>query len=176
MIDILSESRLLLEKAGYQFGSTFADATNVFTFEDATLFGFVAVYKDADEMLEQWEHMQDLFLRRHVNGLLAHPDKGWNAYAVFLCAEQPVDRRRIQMVEENFRAARKIVGVGIKDLNTLRKAMYPLLPLSNLTSSEEGAPRAALIARLDFLSPTEKDVLMSAESFTSYLRSQALQQ
>jgi len=177
MIDILGESRVLLENAGYKCGDTFSEEWLSFTFEDESLFGFVAEFQEANQIISKWEAIQDRFLRRHINGLTVYPEKGWNAYAIFLTSSEVAkESGQIQHIEEDFRAARKIVATGITSLALLRKALYPLLPLVNLSGLNGSIPLATLTARLGFLSSMEMNVLLSDQPFGSFLESQALQQ
>lgn len=104
-------------------------------FESVTVYGLAKVYPSVGEIIESWESDQEAFLDEYARPIRRAGDKGWNAYTVFLSPEEVGDEQEARLfeVEEDLRATRKIVRCGIKTEDDVINALYPLLPLRNVT-------------------------------------------
>jgi hypothetical protein len=129
MMDLLEAARSVLEEANYRTSAVHAPE-NQFAFEDATVYGFVSV-GDPVSIVNHWQGIQDGFIRRHLDSFSRVPAKAWNVYAVFLCHAPCPDGLRydFELIEEDFRGARKIARSGIRHRQGLVTALAPLLPL-----------------------------------------------
>lgn len=121
--------RQLLVNGGYSVGELHVGACNIVIFENATVLGFVFLYRDSMQLLENWRAHSDLVLRETQFSLRRAGEKAWNTYTVFLSADHanPHDRAKLQGIEEDLVGTRKIARAGVKDPEELRLALLPLM-------------------------------------------------
>jgi hypothetical protein len=127
---IIESARKVLEANKYTVSAVSEDYVQ---FEDETLIGFVCSLSLL-EILKSWTARQDEFILHQASNLRKSPTKSWNLYSVFLSSD-PVDelgRFSIASIEEDFRATRKIVQVGITTNADVIRALYPLIPIQNV--------------------------------------------
>ena len=156
---ILEETKNILEENGY-FVSP--QSGNNLEFEDETLLGFVRE-APLKEIVESWNARQDKFIKDKAAYLRKSALKSWNLYSVFLSSD-PADtdaRKMLAIIEEDFRATRKIVHVGITTSTDVMRALYPLIPIQSVVGLNADdlkerfrtrlstLPKAALQALLD---------------------------
>ncbi len=128
MIDILTETEIILRDAGFETWLWTGAEKPVACFENAALMGFVHVFQNSEELLARWEAAQDRVLARHRAALRRAGAKAWNVYSVFLTSDSPVRKQRlIERIEENFAQTRKIARADIKSRTDLDRALLPLL-------------------------------------------------
>lgn len=151
-MNILEEARTLLLANGYLVSRALGDT---FDFEDETLIGFVSA-GPIKQIEQSWSARQDQFIRDRAPDLRKSAIKSWNLYSVFLSSDAgDADARKIvAAIEEDFRATRKIVGVGITTLADVTHALYPLIPIQNVIGITADDLRHKFSGRLSTL-PTE---------------------
>jgi hypothetical protein len=137
-MDIYSECKRLLETNDYEVVPS-PTALDQFRFEDESLMGLVWVVAKPSEIVADWKSKQDRFLKDNAGQLRKAEDKGWNVYIVLLAEAAPEldEKARLAEIEEDFRSARKIAQADIKTRVDLERALYPLLPIQNLISSQK---------------------------------------
>jgi hypothetical protein len=130
-IMITQEARKILERSGYMVIP--GPATDMFHFEDSSLVGFLKAADTAQEILSNWEGLQDDFLRSLDRRLRNAGEKSWNIYSVILSAGFPGAGQiaDLKSIEEDFRASRKIVRGGITSASDVAKVLLPLVPIQN---------------------------------------------
>lgn len=147
-ITVLQEARKILERTGYMVisGST----ADMFNFEDASLVGSLRVFDTVQEILANWEALQDDFLRSLDRRIRNSGEKSWNIYSVILSAGSPSPEQIVSLksIEEDFRASRKIVRAGIISAADVAKALLPLVPIQNTVTLIEEDVISRLSSRL----------------------------
>ena len=148
-MNLLHKARAILEDAEYVTFSP-GQTDDTFYFEDDCVLGFVRECENCVTIVNNWESIQDSFLKENSIRLRAEPNKAWNVYSVFLTNEDcPEDQKGILFgIEEDFRGTRKIIRTGIKSSSDLRDALVALLPIQNLMSLETEAAEERLRQRL----------------------------
>ena len=134
-MDLLEEANAILEAAGYRTVRPGRSAER-FYFEDSSLLGFVSVFPSVDQLLKDWEGLQDSFLSAHAKPLRLAPGKAWNAYSILL-TQAVCSARQLPLVlgiEEDFRGTRKIARASIATRPDLIRALFPLLPIHHLVT------------------------------------------
>lgn len=128
---IIQEARKILERSGYLVISS--PTVGMLHFEDSSLVGFLKVSDTVEEMLSNWERLQDEFLRSSDRKLRKSGEKSWNIYAVILSAGSPSAEQinRLKSIEEDFRASRKIARAGLISRFDIAKVLLPLVPIQN---------------------------------------------
>src|SRR5580765_6764927 len=108
-MNIIRDSKLILDAFAYE-SSISSEQPDVLLFESATILGFVAAFDQFNQLLSNWERLQDWFLVRHAAGLRLDPRKAWSAYSVLLCRAEASAEARLALaaVEEDFRGSHKI--------------------------------------------------------------------
>ncbi|MEZ4417183.1 MAG: hypothetical protein R3E10_15625 [Gemmatimonadota bacterium] len=130
---ILDTALETLGQHGYRVSVDSQGDRPLLLFENRSVFGFVASYETPAELLSDWGHTQESFLNRYSRALQLHPTKAWNAYGVFLAA-LPGDvfaSHRFGAIEEDFNATRKIARAGTASAVEVRRALAPLLTISD---------------------------------------------
>jgi len=128
-MQLIDTARGILESAGYETTASQA-ASDGFVFEDANIYGFLAVLT-GPQVVSEWEERQDAFVRQQAAVLSRVPSKAWNVYAVFLTSDSCTREMKhdFAIIEEDFRSARKIARCGVRTREALQRALAPLLPL-----------------------------------------------
>lgn len=126
-------ARQLLVNGGYSVGELHAGDCNIVIFENATVLGFVLLYRDSMELLQNWWVHSDLVLRETQFSLRQAGQKAWNTYTIFLSEDHayPHDRIKLQGIEEDLVGTRKIARAGVKDAEELRLALLPLMGIQS---------------------------------------------
>jgi hypothetical protein len=155
---ILEEARNILESNGY-FVSPVSE--NTLEFEDETLVGFVSE-APLTEIVESWSTQQDQFIKDKASYLRKSSLKSWNLYSVFLSSDPGDDRTRktVSRIEEDFRATRKIVQIGITTPNDVMHALYPFIPIQNVVTLGGDDLKQKLRSRLSMLPQDALSALM----------------
>ena len=132
-MNILFEVQIILEKAGYNIRQADKSEENIL-FEDDCLLGFVSIHNSLNDIITNWEEIQDHFLENNASKLRNEPYKAWNAYSVFLTQEKasPEIRKIIFDIEEDLRGTRKIIGDSINTGDELTRCLLPLLPVQKI--------------------------------------------
>jgi hypothetical protein len=166
MIDLSVECQRLLSDVG--IGSIAADreGRSALVFEGATVIGFILTYPHADALLSGWEKDIDGRVREYQFGLRRAEAKAWNTYAVLLASAAPSHGQQIAVsaVEENLVGTRKIARAGVSDVEGVRAALLPLLPIQNAPRLEAVDMKAEIQLRTTELPPRLVEVFLSETS------------
>lgn len=158
MLDPKAIYKQTLEEAGYQT----SDRTDrQFYFEDNSVLGVVFVYENGPALLGSWADDQQGFLTANASKLRGAPNKAWNLYSVFLTPSeaQEAETHQIALIEEDFRATRKIAKANVATNHDATIALLPLLPLQNEVSLGVPDVEKDLKERLE-LSPAAWEALI----------------
>ncbi|SRR6266567_3298507 len=161
-MDIRQEVILLLREAGYRVRENFDGMSSLY-FEDSTIMGFASVEASYDEILANWKHRQDEFLRANAKRLRNAPLKAWNAYSIFLTSDSrsEEEKRNLYVIEEDFQGTRKIARSDILTRDDIERALYPILPVRNIAPLHLGDPLERLWSKLE-LSQRVRQAFLSA--------------
>lgn len=149
LIDVESS----LRNSGYKCRLSPYDA-DMLLFEDEAIFGFVAQFDNAAQLLASWRDKQSLFIQKSAGVLRRASMKSWNCYSVFFCSEiaNEAHRRAMAEVEEDLALTRKLVADGVTTLRDVQRALLPILPIQN-HAAPSGATTLNLASRLETWSP-----------------------
>lgn len=155
MSSLVHECRAALTSAGYRTFVPMPHADSLY-FEDDSVLGVLYELRSVDDVLNQWETLQDAFLRDNAIKLGTAPTKAWNSYAVFLTSDSHTQdvASKLFAIEEDFRGARKIARAGVKSRQDVDLALAPLLPLRRLLSLTSEDLRGRLITRIGAADPS----------------------
>jgi hypothetical protein len=155
---IIEEARDVLEKYKYVVSLYGSD---ILQFEDETLLGFVCELS-LESLLQTWSRRQDDFLKRNARTLAQSALKAWNLYSVFLSSDVPDEtvRKTLAVIEEDFRASRKVVFAGVQTTADVTRALYPFIPIQNIATLETSDSLRKLQDRLSALPKAAVDVLL----------------
>ena len=155
---ILEEARNVLTKYGYSVSSLTED---MLQFEDETLLGFICEMS-LESIVQSWSARQDEFLTSNATLLRNSALKSWNLYSVFLSSGVPNenDKKQLVIIEEDFRASRKIVHTAIETASDVMRALYPFIPIQNIAALEGTDSLRRLRGRLAALPSQAVDVLL----------------
>lgn len=131
MSETIAAAEELLREADYDVGSISTLEGHFMTFESDSILGFVACYRDAASLLENWRMASAKILESAKLALRRSETKAWNTYFVFL-AEAPGDYGQniaLGAIEEDLVGTRKIARAGVATIQELRSALLPLLPV-----------------------------------------------
>ena len=130
--------RQLLVNGGYAIGELYAGDRLVVIFENATVFGFIFLYDDYTELLDNWQVDSERTLRETQFRLRQAGEKAWNTYTVFLSDNPSMQDVgvHLQRIEENLVGTRKIARTGVRNADELRLALLPLLGIQNAPKLE----------------------------------------
>ena len=125
--------RTQLSDAGYSIGELNALDGTAITFEDDTVLGFVLLYPDAANLIDNWQTDSARVLDNVQVALRQAGVKAWNAYLVLLADAGGDYGQNITLgnIEEDLVGTRKIARAGVKVPSKLRDALMPLLSLQN---------------------------------------------
>jgi hypothetical protein len=165
-----------LNTAGYRCRTSAYDA-RVLLFEDESIFGFVASFESAAELLESWRDKQSTFIQRTAGALRRSSMKSWNCYAIFICFEDADDsmRKGLSEIEEDLSLTRKLVADGVATQRDIQRALLPILPIQNhalpaakvildLAARLDTWPESALLALQGDASPRDLvEILLDAK-------------
>jgi hypothetical protein len=143
------DAELLLRNARYSTKRHSANGGVVY-FEDESLLGFLACYETLADLLQGWAITQRQFLLDNGGALRAAPTKAWNIYGIFLSPQSSSDSdlTKLALIEEDFRATRKIARGGIDSRPELHRALLPLLPIGAAGTTLDANPNLELSGRL----------------------------
>lgn len=138
MIDLLDESRRLLNASNILTNVIETTGGKVLAFEDVTALGFIILYPGAASLLESWSADAAALISEHQLSFRRAQAKAWNAYTVFLTADSANygELVALNVIEEDLTGTRKIARAGIGDVEQLRAALLPLLPIQITPSLE----------------------------------------
>jgi hypothetical protein len=108
-------------------------------FEDDSILGFVNLFETVKDLLDQWRDKQRLFIQRSSSALRSSTKKSWNCYAIFLCASPAniEQRQGLNDIEEDLSLIRKLVSDGVSTRRDIQRALLPILPIQNRTTSAD---------------------------------------
>lgn len=154
----ISWARRLLEESGYYVRMS----EDQLLFEDETLYGFISFHEKVIEILEHWEKIQDIFLRKNSLAIRRGSLKSWNAYSVFLSMDNATELEQLKLtdIEEDFRATRKIVKTEIVTPASIKRALLPVLPIQHPVQLSSENMKARILERIS-LTPKQKEALFS---------------
>lgn len=160
-MDLLQEATKILEANDYVLSR---NASGMIEFEDNALVGFVCEIAAAD-IPARWRELQDGFISRNAARLRRSGLKAWNLYSVFLSADVPAGdlRRRLQSIEDDLQATRKLVHAPIESAKDVERALYPLLPIQNVLSLLPDNLERKLRSRCRELPTSAVDALFSGK-------------
>jgi hypothetical protein len=162
-VNLSAESQRLLESSKYR---TYPGAKkDFFYFEDSSLLGFVWIAPNPAALVDEWQQLQDSFLRDKDLQLRKSKDKSWNAYSVLL-AEPDASSDQVHAllrIEEDFRGTRKIAKAGLRTVAQLTRALLPLIAIQNLVELERDDSKERLRSRLNRLDPALLEALVERE-------------
>jgi hypothetical protein len=162
-MNLAGEARRLLESSKYR---TYPGANeDIFYFEDSSLLGFVWIASNPEELVKEWQRVQDTFLGEKDPQLRNSKDKSWNAYSVLL-TESDVSGEQahaLLRIEEDFRGTRKIARAGLRTAGQLMKALLPLLAIQNLVELERDDSKERLRSRLSRLDQALLEAVVEQE-------------
>ena len=154
MIDISTQTEVILREAGYETWTWTGTTPTVICFENAALIGFVHIFPSANDLLTRWQEAQNAALSRHGPALRTAGAKAWNVYSVFLTEEQdPTQQRAVERIEEDFSLTRKIARVGVRTQDDLERSLLPLTLVRAQPLISESDFEHRLRARLKDVSP-----------------------
>ena len=133
MIDLLKESQRLLSETDGATALVETSRGKALAFEGVTVLGFIVAYDDPAQLLDRWGTDARVLINDYQLALRRAERKAWNTYTVFLscAAANPGEQVALSAIEEDLIGMRKIARAGIIDLETLRAALLPLLPIQN---------------------------------------------
>lgn len=143
MIDILAECPRLLAEAGI-CSVPVQSGHSALVFEGATVLGFVLVYPDPEALIAGWKSDGDALVSAFQFGLRRAQTKAWNTYLILLAERSTTYSERVALsaIEEDLSGTRKIARGGVTDIDNLRQALLPLLPI-------QSAPRLGAVDMKD---------------------------
>ncbi len=131
MIDIPAECRRIFAEASISTAAIDGRVSPALAFEGATVLGFVVIFRDPATLLQQWRSDVESLISSHQFGLRRAQLKAWNAYVILL-AQAPAtyaEQVALSAIEEDLTGMRKLASGGIADIDSLREALVPLLPI-----------------------------------------------
>ena len=133
MIDILAISERVLTDFGFTVDRRATGRRDGLVFEDPAVLGFLFDYADASELIKDWETDADRAVAANQFGLRRAAQKAWNVYVVLLAAGAADYAQSIALgaIEEDLVGTRKIAHAGVANIDELRSALLPLLPLQS---------------------------------------------
>jgi hypothetical protein len=172
MSSLIDDARSLLEGSGFATFVATPDARSL-TFEDISVLGQVHALDSADDILANWQHLQDTFLRENAERLSRDASKAWNVYTVLLTRDSPNGEAaaRLFAIEDDFRGTRKIARCGVLSRPDVTAALAPILPLQNVLSVGVIDAKDRLAERLRTISPALESLVgdASVESVVAML-------
>jgi hypothetical protein len=138
-MDLKQEVMSLLRDAEYRVKESSESGSSLY-FEDSSIIGFAAIEASYEEILNGWRTKQAQFLQVNARKLRGASEKAWNAYAIFLTPARCNDeqKRNLYLIEEDFQGTRKIARSDILTRDDVQRALYPILPVRNITLLERG--------------------------------------
>jgi hypothetical protein len=132
-MNLLEDSDRLLRTVGISTHLIETSRGNALAFEGATILGFVLVYEDCVELIENWTADATALVKENQLSLRRAQDKAWNTYTVFLAVAEASYGERVALstIEEDLTGTRKLARAGVTDTERLRAALLPLLPIQN---------------------------------------------
>lgn len=123
-------SRLLTEGGFASAPVTLPDA-ECLRFEGPTVLGFAIVYPRPASLLARWEHDTRAVITEYQFALKRAQSKAWNTYVILLAAATATEREQVALraVEEDLIGTRKIASAGNDNIETIRRALLPLLQI-----------------------------------------------
>ena len=133
-------------------------------FEDISVLGHVHVLDAADEILANWQVIQDDFLRANASRFMRDTTKAWNLYTILLTSETPAPNvaARLFAVEDDFRGTRKIARAGVVSREDVMSALAPILPLNNVLAVGLVDAKQRLLERLGAVTPILRSLATGA--------------
>jgi hypothetical protein len=164
MIDLLEETQRLLNAS--EMATSFVDIAperTALAFESVTVLGFVLAYPDAAILLQHWLANAATLTSQHQLSLRRAQTKAWNAYSVCLAADAAAYAELVALnaIEEDLTGTRKIARAGIGDVEQLRTALLPLLPIQHAPSLEPVDMPAEIRLRTTELPPHAVEAFLS---------------
>ncbi len=149
MSSIILDARAILESSGYRTVAPTV-ANNLLYFEDESVIGVCHAVETVQDLMRDWQMLQDRFIRENTQRLLLDSLKAWNCYSVYLASEPcaPAHLTKLYAIEEDFRSTRKIVRAGVVGRADVEAGLAPLLPLRRILSLASDDVNGRLAERL----------------------------
>jgi hypothetical protein len=171
VMDIATQSEVLLRSAGYETWTWPGGSVPVVCFENASVAGFLHVFGSGESLLADWRQVQQATLGRHAASLRSAGAKAWNVYALFLAGgAEPGLARQIERIEENFSMTRKIARGDLRTAADLRRTLLPLLPVLSAPVIGGADYRARLRSRLSDVPDAAVAAFLGAASASDVAR------
>jgi len=164
MSSIILDVRAILETSGYRTAAP-SVANDILYFEDDSVIGVCHAVETVQDLMRDWQMLQDRFIRENARRLMLDSLKAWNCYSVYFASEScaSADLTKLYAIEEDFRSTRKIVRAGVVGRADVEAGLAPLLPLKRILSlaSDDvnerlaerlggtGSPLSALLSNVD---------------------------
>lgn len=163
MIDLVDQAQVLLRNAGYST-SPIEGEQGVLRFEDEVVLGFLHVFPDVKTLLSGWRTSEKALITRFAPQLRLSRDKAWNVYTVFVteAVGEATDVHKINAIEEDFVATRKIVRAGVRSSTDLHRALLPLLPLRAADDFKASDYETKIRSRLSMLPTQAVDAILGS--------------
>jgi hypothetical protein len=164
MIDLLGEAQRLLN--GSDIATTIVEIPpdrKALAFESVTVLGFVLAYPDPATLLQRWRADDSALISQHQLSLRRAQAKAWNAYTIVLAADAASYGELVALnaIEEDLTGTRKIARADIGDIEQLRAALLPLLPIQHAPSLEPVDMPAEIRLRTTELPPHAVEAFLS---------------
>ncbi len=131
-MDIAIECSAILGASGIKTAPIESNVRAI-AFEGETVIGFVLEYPTVSDLKLQWQSESQALIHAHQFALRRAQAKAFNTYVVLLSKGGPsyADVVALSAIEEDLNATRKIARAGISDVEALRSALLPLLPIQS---------------------------------------------
>ena len=133
MIDLLEECQRQLEGVAIATTLLEADRGRLLVFEGITVLGFIVAYSEIAQLLVRWSADANALITDNQLSLRRAHAKAWNTYTVFLtdAAANHAEMVALGAIEEDLTGTRKIARGGVGDVDGVRAALLPLLPIQS---------------------------------------------
>ena len=120
-----------LETAGYEYAEMEMGRQCYLIFDNSSVIGFVLFFKDAKELIGNWEAVSGEIFKTSQLSLRRAGAKSWNLYLILLAevSGNYGDTISLGTIEENLVGARKIARAGISDEEEMHEAMLSLVDI-----------------------------------------------
>jgi len=114
-------------------------------------------------LLQRWRADDSALISQHQLSLRRAQAKAWNAYTVCLAVNAASFGELVALnaIEEDLTGTRKIARAGIGDLEELRAALLPLLPIQHAPNLEPVEMPAEIRLRTTELPPHAVEAFLS---------------
>ncbi len=143
-------------------------------FEDENILGIAVSFDLPEDLIKEWNRVEDTVLARFGNDFRQAGEKAWNVYCVFLTSQEPteVQARSIRAIEEDLRQTRKLAGHSLNSRELVRSALLPILPLGPRPQLTAVDASERLAKRIENLAPGMARLVLDEETSAAQLLAQ----